>query len=198
LRLTLVTGAFMFAAEWAILKSASIGLRRLIAVPVCDPRAYVEKNFLGMLGVVLALGALPEIPFHHLLMPSRDWLAGFALDFVVVYAAVWVLGVYGVMVQRPHEMQADRIIFHRGPFAHVEIPRHAIERAVAVTEAGREARKRYSGAHYMGMPGASLVYIRLREPVRVAHTYPVQHERMVRELLVPSDHPGGLCAMLEP
>jgi hypothetical protein len=187
----------MLAAEWAILRSASIGLRRVIAVPVSEPRAYVEKNFLGMLGVILGLGALPEIPFHHLLMPSRDWLVGFALDFLVVYSALWVLGVYGVMVQRPHEVHADRIIFHRGPFAHVEIARDAVECAVPLTEEPRTARKRYRGAYYMGVPGAALVYIRLREPARVVHTYPVRHERMVSELLVPSDHSRELCAMLE-
>jgi hypothetical protein len=186
----------MLAAEWAILKAASTGLRRVFASPASEPRSYVEKNFLGMFGLVLAIGALPEIPIHHLLIPTRDWLTATAFDFVLVYSSLWVLGIYGVMALRPHEVQSDRIVFHRGPFCHVEIARDWIEYAVPITEESREARRHYADAFYMGVPGASLVYVRLREPVRVAYTYPVRRERMVRELLVPSDCPRELCAML--
>jgi hypothetical protein len=186
----------MLQEEWAILKAASTGMRTVFGSPASEPERYVEKNFLGMLGLALAIGAIPEIPIHHLLIPTSDWLTAVALDFALLYSAVWVLGVYGVMAQRPHDFRSKNIVFHRGPFARVAISRDCVEHAAVVAEENRQARRRYPHAYYMGVPGGSLVHVRLREPVRITLAYPVQRERMALELLVPSDQPRQLVSLL--
>ena len=186
----------MLVTEWAILRSVLTGLRTVFAGPAAHGRSYVEKNFLGMFGLILAVGALPEIPVHHLLIPGRDWPLALALDVVLVYSALWVLGIYGLMALRPHEVRGDALIFHRGPFAHVEVPRDCVERAEVISLDGREAKRRNPNACYLGVPGAEHVYVRLKHSVRVRHTYPVRYERHASELLVPSDRPRELHALL--
>lgn len=186
----------MLAQEWAILRSVSTGFRTVFASPAPHAQSYVEKNFLGMFGVILVIGAVPEIPIHHLLIPARDWPLTLALDFVLVYSALWVLGVYGAMALRPHQVKPGAIVFHRGVFSHVEVPRECVEHAAVLREERREAKRRYPKAYYLGVPGAEHVYVRLTQPVCVRHTYPVRYERQASELLVPSDRPQELHAML--
>lgn len=186
----------MLQQELAILRSASTGLRTVFAAPVSRAHSYVEKNVLGMFGLVLAVGALPEIPFHHLLIPGRDWLFALALDVAIVYSVLWVLGTYGMMAKRPHEVGPGTFVFHRGPFAHVEVPRAYVEHTEAVGEERREVRRRYPRACYLGVPGSELVYLRLTQSVPVRHTYPVQRERLASELLISSDRPQELLALL--
>lgn len=186
----------MLDQELAILRSVSTGLRTVFAAPASRAHSYVEKNFLGMFGLVLAVGALPEIPFHHLLIPAHDWLFAIALDVAIVYSALWMLGTYGIMAKRPHEVGPGIFVFHRGPFAHVEIPRACVEHTEAAGEERREARRRYPQACYLGVPGSELVYLRLNQAVPVRHTYPVHRERLASELLIPSDRPQELLALL--
>jgi hypothetical protein len=186
----------MLQIEWAIVRAASTGVRAIFAAPALEAQSYTERNMLGMLGLVLAVGALSEIPLHHLFVPGKDWLLAVGFDFGVVYCAIWVLGVYGMMTQRPHELRGDTLVFHRGPFAHVQVARDCIQSAEVITEESRDAKRKYTDAYYMGVPGASLVHIVLKEPARVALTYPLRLERTVRELLVPSDRPGELAARL--
>lgn len=151
-----------------------------------------------MLGLVLAVGALPEIPIHHLFLSGRDWPIAAGLDLVVAYSALWVLGVYGIMASRPHDVHSGTIVFHHGPFAQVTVPREDIEHAEVVqVERAREARRRHPDAYALSVPGGELVYVRLKRPARVLHAYPVSFERTVNALLVPSDRPRELCSLLQ-
>lgn len=187
----------MFRTEFAILKSVTTGLRTIVASPAPKGCSYVEKHFLGMLGLVLAVGALPEIPVHHLFIGGRDWPIAVGLDLILVYSALWVLGVYGIMARRPHEVQSQTIVFHHGPFAHVNVPREALDHAEVVrAERAREARRRHPDAYALNVPGGEFVYVRLKQPAKVVHTYPARFERTVNALLVPSDRPQELCALL--
>lgn len=150
-----------------------------------------------MLGLVLLIGALPEIPLHHFLLPQRDWWFALILDAAVLYSAAWVLGVYGCMVLRPHDIGDERITLHFSPFAEVHIERAHIRSAVPMAAPDRRAlRRSYPDAVRLLCPGADCVHITLREPARVVRMFPVRQQRSALEVFVSSDRPRELCALL--
>lgn len=184
------------AMEFTVMWNAWCGMRTAFAPPRGSADTYVEKNMLGMLGLVLLVGAIPEIPLHHLLLAREPWWSAAILDFLVLYAAAWVFGLYGTMARRPHELGADRIVFHRGPLGCAEVERSAVRDATAlVAPNARAIRQKHRNA-YLGLPGSDLVHLRLETPARVVRTFPVRRECSVSELFVASDRPHELCALL--
>lgn len=182
--------AFIAAHAW-------FGLRAFF-LPA-QPRAvsYCQNNLFGVLGVVLAIGAVPEIPLHHVFLPLHDWWLAAILDMLLLYSAAWVLGAYGIMVKRPHEIGDDRIVLHNGPFARACIdPRDVVIVTSMEAVNRRSLRKAHPAAAHLLVPGAGCVRIALSRPALIERMYPLRAERSALEIFVSSDRPRDLCALL--
>ncbi len=151
---------------------------------------------LGMFGVVLLAGALPEIPLHHLFVPRAYWWVALLLDALVLYSAALVLALYGGMVQRPHALDGDRIVFQRGPLGWAEVDRTAITNVKPIVNPDARAIRHAHRDAYFGVPGADLVQLQLSVPARIKRLFPYSADLTSSELFVATDRPHELCALL--
>jgi len=179
-----------------MLRNAWNGLRTVFTPAHGSAQTYVEKNLLGIFGVVLLVGAVAEIPLHHALVPRAHWWIAFLLDALVLYAAAWVLGLYATMAQRPHVLDEDRIVFHRGALGSAEVERNAIEQVKPLSNPDARAIRRANREAYFGVPGSDLVHLLLSAPARIKRTFPYAGESTSTELFVATDRPHELCALL--
>lgn len=181
--------------ELTVLRHAWIGIRTCFAPPPGAAATYVEKNMLGILGLVLLVGAVPEIPLHHLLLARHAWWISLLLDVIVLYSAAWVLGMYGIMAMRPHELNGEKLLFHRGLLAQAEVPLSNIRSVTPLSNPDGRALRRLHRNGYLGLPGSDLVHLRLSEPARIVKLYPLRKVVESQDLLVATDRPNELCAM---
>jgi hypothetical protein len=180
-----------------MLVDAWSGMRAVFRPPTANGCTYVEKNMLGILALVLLVSVVPEIPLHHVLFRGHVWWIAVLLDAAALYVVMWVFELYGDIARMPHEIGEEHVRFYCGSLALAELRRDAIEELKPILNPERQAlRKAYPEAEHLGLPGTDLVYVRLREPARVMRTFPKRIDRGVSELLVPSDRPHELCALL--
>jgi len=172
------------------------GLRTIFDPARASAQTYVEKNMLGMLGLIVLIAALPEIPLHHVLLPRNDWWIAILLDALVLYTAAWIFGLYGIMACSPHVLDGERLIFHRGPLGRAEVERASIAQATPIENPDSRAIRRAKPDAYFGLPGSDLVHLRLNAPARIVRTFPVLRETRTEELYIASDRPRELCALL--
>ncbi len=179
-----------------MLHNAWNGLRTVFAPTRGSAQTYVEKNLLGIFGLVLLVGAVPEILLHHVLVPRGHWWIAFLLDVLVLYTAAWVLALYASMAQRPHVLDEEHIVFHRGALGYAEVERAAIVHVVPLTNPDARAIRRENRQAYFGVPGCDLVQLLLSAPARIKRTFPSANESTSCELFVATDRPHELCALL--
>lgn len=100
--------------------NAWLGLRAPFLPFRAGPLTYAESMPLGIIGILLLITAIPDAFLHHLFLPHSTTLA-LAFDALELYAALWVLGFYGSMLRRPHELSAERLIVRMGNLPSKEV-----------------------------------------------------------------------------
>ena len=87
------------------------GFAAVLSPPQSGPLTYFQALPLGMFGIVVIVGAVPEILLHHLFLHGV-WPYG--LDIAAVGSGVWLLDIYGSMIERPHSIDAGGITVNLG------------------------------------------------------------------------------------
>lgn len=185
------------AADRTLFAHAWRGLRAVFSGPPPSAFTYTENNFVGIFGLLLAIGFIPDALFRHFALGgSLGWING-ALDLLEIATALWVCGAFGTMAALPHLADGDSMMFHAGALGRATVPRASIVAAtvVPVDTKVRELRRRDRSAAFLAAPGTRLVRLDLSEPVAV-HKYPFVKPVTARTLYVGSDRPGDLTAQL--
>lgn len=112
--------AAMIGSEMTIMKHAWRGLRGSVFPPPVSPLTYVQSNRFGVLTLLLAVSLLPDAIVTHLLIPSHYWMIAVGLDLLCVYSLVWVAGIFGTMLDRPHVICGETVTIHRGMLAQTQ------------------------------------------------------------------------------
>lgn len=171
--------AVTLATELTIVRHAWGGLRASLLPPTKSPFTYVHNNKFGLLSLVLAVSLIPDAILTHLLIPGRLWWLALLLDGVAVYSLIWVCGLYGTMVCRPHEMSPGDITVRRGLLAHAKIHPHNVQNAALSTKK---------------IDGIQSVDVTLREPVTLHRLFLGDIE--TASINIASDMPEQLIPLL--
>ena len=165
------------------------GIRAAIAVPRPSPFTYVERNPVGVFGIILLVGFIPDAFFRHLLVPHRYDIVNAIADALELLTAAWVCGAYAMMMELPHSIVGDALRLHFGAFARIDVPLSAI---ASIQSAGEEKtrvlRRKHPGAVFLAAFGTPLVRIDLSRDV-IVWSYPFLRPRTTRTLFVASDRP---------
>jgi hypothetical protein len=180
-----------------MLQYAWLGCRTIFSGATGSACTYTAQSPLGIFALVLLVGALPEIPLHHILLPGKEWRLALLLDGALLYSTLWVFGFFGAMAAHPHRIEQDAVVFRRGPIAEAYVARTSIAGAHVASGDSKSIRRKNPRA-YFGLPGSGLVHVRMHEPVRVRAHYPLRREWETAELVVASDRPHELCRLLQP
>ncbi|GAC1359297.1 MAG: hypothetical protein NVSMB31_19670 [Vulcanimicrobiaceae bacterium] len=182
--------------EASILAEVWTGMRAPFLPMRPSGLTYSTDSLLGVLGMILLVGALPEVLLHHLLLGNSMLALG--LDAVVLYAAAWCFGIYGAVVERPHRISGDCITLNNGPFASLAIPTDAIASVKPRVPAPARRERRNMAATASFLLGAKkAVEIEFALPVEI-RLLPYLPSRRIVRILVASDRPDDLCARLSP
>lgn len=191
-------GLARFAArEMTLLAHARIGLRAF-ALPQapCDT-SYVVGSKVALGAVILAVAVVPDAVFLLLAIPHAYLLLAVLLSLLDVWAVVWLFGLYGTMVARPHDLGSDRVILHNGLLQSVAFsPKYVGDMTVRGRLKRRSLpRELREGAAFLGYGDIPMLQIDLREPASVYHAF-AQQPRPVLRIFVASDAPEQLQARI--
>ena len=95
------------------------GFAAVLSPPKSGPLTYFQALPFGIFGIVVIVGAVPEILLHHLFLHGV-W--PYALDIAAVGSGVWLLDVYGSMIEHPHCIDATGITVNVGNLRSRTIP----------------------------------------------------------------------------
>lgn len=87
------------------------GFSAVLSPPQPGPLTYFQVFPFGLFGIVVIVGALPEMLLHHLFLHG---IWPYALDIAAVGSGVWLLDVYGSMIARPHVIDESAITVNFG------------------------------------------------------------------------------------
>ncbi len=184
-------------SELDVLRHAWRGVRATFTAQAPEARTYAATNFIGAFGLILLVGIPADMFVRHLFLQRYFWI-GIAIDVLEVYAAVWIFGLFGTMVARPHRLEGKRVLLRRGCLGEVEFARDTIEWARPAADSnGRRLQRQHAKAALLLVPGTGAVELRLREPVMYA-SVPAGRRRCVDHIFVASDRTAHLCALLTP
>lgn len=191
-------GLARFAArEMTLLAHARIGLRAF-ALPQarCDT-SYVGGSKVALGAVILAVSVVPDAVFLLLVIPHAYLLLAVLLSLLDVWAVVWLFGLYGTMVARPHDLSSDLVILHNGL---LQSATFSLKYVDDMTVRGRFKRRSLprelrEGAAFLGYGDIPMLQIDLCEPVSVHHAF-TPGPRLVLRIFVASDAPEQLQARI--
>ncbi|MDQ2681388.1 MAG: hypothetical protein M3Y21_10295, partial [Candidatus Eremiobacteraeota bacterium] len=184
----------LIATEMLTMFSSWAGLRAVFSPTHPSAESYSNDNPLGIIGLILLVGAIPDILLHHLFIPAHLRLLALSLDIVELYACAWVLGTYGLMVLRPHQLSRSRIALNCGLLGRIELRPDQIRSAVEIEPTKRKLlRRRNPGAGFLTAPGVRVIELNLTQPVRLDKLLSVRG-RDISRLFVSSDRPSEFCA----
>ncbi|HEY2517162.1 MAG TPA: hypothetical protein VGI39_40090, partial [Polyangiaceae bacterium] len=144
---------------------------------------HVNATLRALLPVLPMLLGVDTMAVHAMIPASMVWLQVVHV-VVVVYSAVWVIGMYALLRGRPHVVERGALRFHGPFFASVTVD-PALVRGVAVVEEPRR-----EGAHRLVVAGTPVVEIRLERAV--AGRGVMGSAREGDRILVSADDPGAL------
>ena len=133
--------------------------------------------------VVLAL--IPVSPWWHVLLIA-----------VSLYATMWILGAYGAVISMPHELSAERRIFHNGVFGTIDATAACIK-SVRVLRADERRRvvRRNETARAMSCPGTRMVAVEFEGDARMTPLVGASR-RIPSPIFASSDVPDELARLL--
>lgn len=151
-------------------------------------------------------GFLPALPLlipgdilliHALFPHLAPWLR-WTLHGSTVYAVLWLFGLYATLKARPHQLRDGQLHLRQGLLKSVAFPADWIQTAAPLPEFDSDwARMAHTrGVPRLAAPGAPLLELSLREPVRVRGLLGLG--RPATRLMVSVDDPAAFRAALLP
>jgi len=187
----------LVAGDLVIIAHAAIGLKAFIAPAKPTTFSYVHGSKIALAGAVVALSVLPDAVLFEFLIPRHFWWAAILLDVLNVWGCLWLFGVYGTMVRRPHVVSPNGITLHNGIMQRITFEPENVAQAksIGLIKSYKLGRKRHDGSTVLTFGGVSLVQIRLKTPVLEKHLFSVL-DRDVQTIYVASDESAKLALAL--
>ncbi len=190
--------ARLAATDIIVLSHALVGLRGFLTSLPVDPYSYVNGSKLVVAGAVVAAAVIPDGVLFWLLLPHRLWWLALVLDILDVWAFLWLFGLYGTMIRRPHTITSAGIVLRNGILARVDV-----DPSLITTVRNLGILKRYQLPPEEGRAFAALTFggVPIVE-IQTCEKVPVHHQllpgrRAVDRIFVASDAPEILCRELE-
>jgi len=186
------------AREMTLLAHARMGLRAFTLTQSSCDTSYVVGSKVGLGAVILAIAVVPDAVFLLLLVPHAYILLAVLLSLLDVWAVVWLFGLYGTMVARPHDLNSGLVTLHNGLLQSVTFaPKHVSDTTVHGRVKRRSLpRELREEAAFLGFGDIPILQIDLCEPALVYRTFS-QRPRPVLRIFVASDAPEQLQARLQ-
>lgn len=189
--------ARIFAADAAILGNALRGLRAIVSPPRPSGFTYVSDSLWPVFLILLIVGLPPDAFVRHLLVPRQYLAWNLAVDVAAVASVVWLCGLFGSMVERPHEVDEGRVCFNRGLLAGISTSPDNLRTIEALSTFERRAIRRANhNAGFLTSAKTNVVRVDFDEAVALRQ-YPYLRDRQVTSVYVSSDRPKELVAALE-
>ncbi|HVR95369.1 MAG TPA: hypothetical protein VMW27_02060 [Thermoanaerobaculia bacterium] len=180
--------ADVFAFEMAVLYYALLSWRRPSASSSEAVFTYHRKSGYGGIVFALLLMMLVEAIPVHLLLSRWSPAAAWVLTGLTLYGMLWFIGDYRAARLRPILLDAESLRVRTGMRWSLRIPR---EQVVAVHKKSMAGARRLR----MALPGTSMLWIELAEPVTVQGPY--GFERRAQCVGVAVDEPDRFLQALE-
>jgi hypothetical protein len=139
-------------------------LKAFVNVVQHTPHSYIRGSKIIMAAAVMGVAIIPDAVFFRLVLPDKLWWLATLLDIVDVWAFVWLLGIYGTMARRPHEVSSEKVVFRNGILQTVEFDPKDIRgiRTVGIVKRRKLPRTRHDGSTVLTFGGVPLIDVRLR------------------------------------
>ena len=149
---------------------------------------HVNASLRAVLPVLPLLLGVDFMAVHAMIPASMGWLQAVHAA-VVVYSAMWVVGLYALLRNRPHVVERSGLRFHGPFFASIAVD-PSLVKGVALVEEPRRV-----GAHRLAVTGTPVVEITLERAIarRGLSGRVTESDR----ILVSADDPGGLKRAVE-
>lgn len=146
-----------------------------------------------MAGLLVGAAIIPDAAFFWLLLPHRLWWVAALLDITDIWAFLWLLGIYGTMVKRPHELSPTKVILYNGILQCVEFSPEDIKdvKTIGLVRKRKLPRSRDDGSTVLTFGGVQLICIDLHRPGVEYHLFSSK-PRKVSRIYVASDAPDAL------
>lgn len=108
------------SVDVTVLSHVFAGLKAFVNVVYHTPHSYIGGSKIIMATVVMGAAIVPDAALFWFLLPRHLWWLAALLDILDVWAFLWLLGIYGTMAQRPHEVSPQRIVLRNGILQTVE------------------------------------------------------------------------------
>jgi hypothetical protein len=169
------------------------GVRAFVNPPASSECSYFDGSKIALAAVIVTLAIVPDGLAVWLLIPHKLWLLSPLLIVLEVYSALWLFGLYGSMVSRPHVIGDNGAVFNNGWLQTVQVPCSLIESAEAIGPLRRrELRRLDRAAAILAFGGTPVVRIRLLGVVSATGWYPTK----TASLFVASNRPASLAERL--
>lgn len=191
------TFAKVVSADITVLSHSFAGLKAFLNVVHHTPHTYIKGSKIIMAAVVMGAAVIPDAAIFWLLFPHRLWWLATLLDILDVWAFMWLLGIYGTMARRPHEVSQDKVVLRNGILQSVEFDPMDIKeiRTVGIVKRRKLPRTRHDGSTVLTFGGVPLIDVQLRRPAVEHHLF-LPKTRQVQRIYVATDSPEALSTEL--
>lgn len=176
--------------ELTVLRHSYTGVKAFVAPPKPTYGSYVNGSPVGLIGMLLVLGVVPDAFLRWVFLPSLAWPLALLIGALELWASLWIFGLYGTMAARPHEIASDGVVLHNGVLGSVRLHPHEITgvRVLETTKRRHLPRRRGDGSRVLALGGVPIVEIALENGQNVFVASDAPYE--LRALLAASTASG--------
>lgn len=181
------------SADITVLSHSLAGLKAFVNVVHHTPHTYLRGSKVIIIAVVMGAAIIPDAVFFWLLFPHHLWWFATLLNLLDIWAFLWLLGIYGTMARRPHEISLQKVVLRNGILQSVEFDPKDIKNIniIGIVKRRQLPRKRHDGSTVLTFGGVPLIDIELRRPAVEHHLF-FAMPRAVRRVYVATDVPDAL------
>ena len=185
------------ATDLMLLLYARRGLQEVINPSPPTPLTYTYGSNIGLAGVIISIAVIPDAVLFWLLIPHHYWFIALFLDALDVWACLWLFGALGVMAARPHSIDGQRLVLRNGIFQRAELQVDSVvgSEILGVRTRRQLPRSLRRDAAILSAGGVPLVHLTLNADAHATSIFRLQ-PRAVRDIVVASDDPKGLVALI--
>lgn len=185
--------ARLASVDVTVCSHALEGAKAFVNPARSTPYTYANGSKLVMMAVIVALSVVPDAFLFWILLPKQMWWLALLLDLLDIWACLWLFGLFGTMVRRPHEIHENRVVFRNGIFQTVSFNVQDIAdvEEIGVVKRYKLPRKRGDGSTVLSFGGVPMLAVRLTQPALENHAF-LPAPRQVTKIYVASDAPSAL------
>lgn len=189
--------ARLVSTDVTVVTKAMRGLASFIAPPSPTAYTYVNGSKIVFAAMIVGISVVPDGFFFWLLIPHKVWGLALILDVLDVWAFLWLFGLYGTMVKRPHVIGPDEVLLRNGIFQSVRLSTRSIidVHILGHVKTHRLGRRRNDHSAALTFGGVPLLRIDLDQPGQDTHLFRPTPRDVLR-VFVASDQPEALRSEL--